>query len=80
MYNITLCVDRIEENIVVAFSDDGTAFNFQKSDYNVSEGDKISATINDSGEIINVKSIPCDREKHEADLTKRLRKLFKNKE
>lgn len=76
MHNITLHVDRIEENTVVAFSDSGTKFSFKKADFGIKESDVIIATLNKKGEVIDIMVSKKDTEKIKLSLRKRLKKLF----
>ena len=78
MHEIKLCVDRIEKNIIIAFSRDGSKFCFSNAGYSINESDIILAMINDNGEIVDIKPLPSDTEKIKVPLSERLKKLFKN--
>ncbi|MBE6680229.1 MAG: hypothetical protein E7598_06895 [Ruminococcaceae bacterium] len=77
MHNLTLHIDRIEDKTVIAFSDDGSKFSFFISDYKLSESDVVLATINDSGDVVDLKPIPSATNKTKTSLRKRLKSLFK---
>lgn len=76
MHNITLHVDRIEEDIVVAFADSGTKFSFKKADFDIKESDVIIATFNEKGEAIDIKVSKNETAKIKLSLRERLKKLF----
>ncbi len=77
MKNIVLHIDRIEENIIVAFSDDGKKFSFAKPDINIKESDIVLATVNQNGEVVNIKPMIDESKQIKTSLSEKLKKLFK---
>ena len=72
-----LRVDRIEENIAVAYDSDNNEYTFFKTDFFVSEGDIIDAVFDDAETIVKV-TVKAEQTLNEKELLKaRLSNLFK---
>lgn len=71
-----LRIDRIEENIAIAYDSANNEFSLCKSEFNLSEGDIIEATFSDTKTIVSV-IVKAEKTAKEKDLlVTRLSKLF----
>ena len=75
--NMELRVDRIENEIAVAYSDTGREYRFTKEPKELRDGDIILATIGKDGKITAVEILGDKTAQVKAELQSRLHKLFK---
>ncbi len=71
-----LRVDRIEEGIAVAFSEDGTEYRIPQEFAAVQESDILMATIHENGEVTTVEVLREETQEKKQRLRSRLKKLF----
>ena len=71
-----LRVDRIEEGIAVAFSEDGTEYRIPQELAAVRESDILMATIHENSEIAAIEVLPKETAAKKSALRSRLKKLF----
>lgn len=71
-----LTVDRIEEGIIVAFSDSGEKYISQGKLANISENDIIMATITDDFKILSARVLAEETKTKINSLKERLKSLF----
>lgn len=74
--NKKLCVDRIEDGVAVAYSDDGTEYTMCHKIADIHESDIITASINDRGEVVAVEVRKEETAERKVGLHERLKKLF----
>ncbi|MBQ4150888.1 MAG: DUF3006 family protein [Clostridia bacterium] len=72
-----LQIDRIEEEIAVAFSKDGKKYIIKSFDNAFCEGDIINATIDESGNVASFEVLSEETSLKKSTLLERLKKLFK---
>lgn len=71
-----MCVDRIEEGLAVAYTDDGDAYTMCQKIANLQESDIILATINENGEVVAAEVLSEETAAKKAELRSRLKNLF----
>lgn len=76
MKNVVLHIDRIEESIAIAFSNDGKKFSFAAAS-NLKESDIVLATVDQSGDVVNIAPLTSETNHTKNSLSERLKKLFK---
>ena len=74
--NKKLCVDRIEDGMVVAYSCDGTEYTMCHKIADIHENDIITACINDCGEVVAVDVQIEETAERKSGLQKKLKNLF----
>ena len=73
---VKIKIDRIEENIVTAFSDDGKIFLFPRNGTEVHENDICYAVIGSDGKIVSITVQNEETVAKKQSLKERLKKLF----
>lgn len=77
--NIQTCklqIDRIEDGVIVACSDDGQEYLLRETPNGIKENDIVWAEINGDGKIINIKPLPDETEQKKKTIRERLKRLF----
>lgn len=71
-----LRVDRIEEGIVIAFSDDGKEYTMCEKIADIKESDIINAAVNENGEVVSVEICKEETDAKKSELKSKLKSLF----
>lgn len=71
-----LTVDRIEEGVVIAFSDDGQKYTFAKEELPLKENDIFNAEIAEDGTVIVLNILKKETNRRKKSLRNRLKQLF----
>lgn len=71
-----LHVDRIEEGVVIAFSEDGKEYTMCEKIASVKESDIINAAINENDEVVSVEILSEETKSKKSELKNRLKNLF----
>ena len=77
--NKKLFIDRIEENVVIAFDDNNVKYTFRLNDNSLCESDIILAKITKSGELESIKVLKEETSLKKSSIFFRLQRLFKKK-
>ena len=77
--NIQTCklqIDRIEDGVIVACSDEGQEYLLHENSIGLKENDIVLAEINENGKIVNITPLPAETEQRIKTFKERLKRLF----
>lgn len=74
--NKKMRVDRIEEGLAVAYTDDGQEYTIRREIADLKENDLIMATVSESGEIVAAEVLETETAAKKEELRSRLKNLF----
>ena len=71
-----LQIDRIEDGVIVACSNDGNEYLLHENPLGLKENDIVSAEISEDGKILKINPLPAETEKKIKTIKERLKRLF----
>lgn len=76
METVELCIDRIENGVVVAHNQEGSEYTFNHFTADIKEGDLVNATFSKNGEIVKITVLHKKTLIAKSSLKQRLSNLF----